>query len=95
MSAGSPSKWHKIARTAIAMAAGGSYFGLQQSGYVEGAATDVGDAGAVRDIITAALAAAAVWYPKFQNFGVFWSSLTNDSKVAELEAKVEELQAKL
>ena len=96
MSAVSLSRLHKFARAAIAAAAGGTFVGLQANGYVDGAETTIGvDAGLMRDAVSAILAAAAMWYPRFTRFRVFWRSLTNDGRVEHLEAEVTRLKSEL
>jgi len=89
-------KWHKIARSALGVLAGGSFAGLQTAGYVDGAETTAGiDAGLVRDLFTAGLTLAAVAYPKLTRAGVFWKSLTNQEALDETSSELEQLRARL
>lgn len=87
---------HKLARGLLTALAGLAATVLPAVGYTGDAPTTAGlNAGTMSGLITATLAGLAIWYPRFRQFSTFWKSLSNQGRVEQLEAKVEQLTEQL
>jgi hypothetical protein len=86
----------KLLRTILGTLSGTAYVAGQSAGYDYGTPTTLGiDAGLLRDIITAALAMAATFWPQVSKVGVIFKSLSNDPRVETMEAKLTVIETRV
>lgn len=93
MSAGRRELMHKIARIALG-ALGAGAAAAPAAGYM--GKTNVGvNAEQISVVVSAVLGLLVAWYPRLRRVNVLWKSLTNDDRVAQLEAEIADLRLQL